>query len=150
MKQLTFSLALFFSLVLTLMAQQIEIPVPVQEAQNLRYPKAEAVIWDATEEGEFVATFMLGALELSSRYDEKGMWLGTLIYLDQSDVPQPIHATVARKYSSYEMYDVMKVEEPAGGSYYEATLESDADALLVRFDAAGKVLLSERIDMELE
>jgi hypothetical protein len=144
------ALFFYFSLIVSLSAQQTDIPHAVEKALSQRYPKAEAVIWDVTEEGEYVATFMLGKMEMSARYSGKGDWLGAILYLEQAEIPDAIHRTVARQFDSYEMYDVTKVELPSADGYYEAILESEDEALIVRFSAAGKVLLRDRIEMDLE
>ncbi|MCZ7556566.1 MAG: PepSY-like domain-containing protein [Bacteroidia bacterium] len=140
----------YFTLIATLSAQQTDIPQAAEKALSQRYPKAEAVIWDVTEEGEYVATFMLTQTEISARYNAKGVWLGSILYLEHESVPEAVHRAVARQFPDYEMYDVTKVELPSAEGYYEAILESESEALIVRFSAAGKVLLKELIEMDLE
>ena len=139
-----------FALVITLSAQQADVPQPVEKALVSQYPRAAEVIWDVTEEDEYVATFLIGQLEMSARYNAGGHWLGSMLYLDQGEVPDVVHRTVSRMFSAYEMYDVMKVESPDGDSFYEAILESESEALIVRFSLEGKILLKERIEIDLE
>jgi len=136
------------SIVVQLPAQHIGIPDSVVKSMHFLYPKAESVIWDYTEDEEYVATFMLQSVEMSARFDSEGSWLGSIVYLDQMDVPQAIHDTLQRLFPDFEMYDVMKIEAPSGETYYEAVLESVSTALLVRFDEHGTVLLEESIDLD--
>jgi hypothetical protein len=126
-----------------------DIPATVESAFDKRFTKAEAVVWDELEESQFTATFILAGLEMSARFDADGIWQSTTLYLDQTDVPSAVQKTVAKQFPEYDMYDVVRVEEP-NWKYYEMTLESEEDALVVQVSEEGKILKKEAIAIDTE
>lgn len=139
----------FLALFLTLSAAAQEPPKKVVAAFDKMYPKAENVLWDVTEDGEYFAAFYKGTVEMNALFTEGGTWISTTTFLDQADVPEKILAAVAKKFPDYDMYDVVRIETPAGTSF-EATLESDSSALAIVISGDGKILKKETIVIDEE
>jgi predicted RNA-binding protein (virulence factor B family) len=140
---------LFILILCTVSVWAQDIPASVEAAFQTRFANAEAVVWDELEEGQFTATFILAGPEMSARFDAEGNWQSTTVYLDQTDVPSAVQKAVAKQFPAYEMYDVVRVEEPAG-KFYEMTLESEEDALVVQVSETGKILKKEAIAVDME
>lgn len=141
--------AIVAALLITCMAQAQDVPARVRASFEKKYANAENVSWDVNEDGEYIALFSEGTAEMSARYDEGGNWLSTTVYLDQEQTPASVQKSVAKQFPEYEMYDVIRVESPTG-SWYEATLESEDDALIIQINADGKILKRESIMIDME
>lgn len=126
-----------------------DVPAAVEKAFQQQFAKAESVVWDELEEGEFTATFVLKNVEMSVRYDSEGAWLSSTLFLEDTDVPSAVQKAVAKQFPEYDMYDVVRVEDPKG-KYYEMTLESEDNALVVQVSEAGKILKKEAIAVDME
>jgi hypothetical protein len=126
-----------------------DAPASVEKSFTKKFNAVESVVWDVTEEGDHIAMFLLDGRDMSALFSEDGTWLSTTTYIDQADIPDKIQSTVARQFPDYEMYDVARVETP-GGVYFEAMLESEADALLLQINADGKILKKEAVAVDIE
>jgi hypothetical protein len=126
-----------------------DVPASVETAFNKRFANAESIVWDELEEGEFTATFILKNVEMSARFDADGVWMSSTIYLEDTDVPSAVQKSIAKQFPEYDMYDVVRVENP-NGKYYEMTLESEEDALVVQVGETGKILRKEPIAIDME
>ena len=147
MKHLSVSLLLLLLCAVTVHAQ--DTPAAVSSAFSQRFAKAESVIWDELEEGEFTATFILKEKEMSARFSADGDWLSTTTFLEDTDVPSAVQKAVAKQFPEYDMYDVVRVEDP-NGKYFEMTLESEDDAVVVQVSEAGKILKRDAVSVETE
>lgn len=139
-------------LVLVLCAMTVraqEVPSSVAQAFQQRYPAAQHTVWDELEEGEFTATFVLGSAEMSARFSPAGEWRSATVYLEESDVPSAVRSAVAKKFPDYDMYDVVRVENTKT-RFYEMTLESEEDALVVQVGEDGSILKKEIIAVDMD
>ncbi len=146
MKTLSFALLLMLC---TAAVHAQDLPAPVETSFHQRFAKAESVVWDELEEGEYTATFIFNGLEMSARFDAAGTWQASTVYLDQTDVPSAVQKAVAKEFPAYDMYDVVRIES-AESRYYEMTLESEEDALVVQVGEDGKILKKEAIAIDME
>ncbi|MBE0643962.1 MAG: PepSY-like domain-containing protein [Bacteroidetes bacterium] len=126
-----------------------DVPAAVETAFNQRFAKAESIVWDELEEGEYTATFILKGIEMSARFDAAGQWMSSTFYLEDTDVPSAVQKAVAKQFPEYDMYDVVRIENP-DGKYYEMTLESEEDALVVQVGETGKILKKEPIAIDMD
>ncbi|MDX9759413.1 MAG: PepSY-like domain-containing protein [Bacteroidota bacterium] len=130
-------------------ARAQDVPSTVVSAFQQRYAAAHHTVWDELEEGEFTATFVLGNVEMSVRYNAAGEWLSATVYLEESDVPSAVRNAVATQFPEYDMYDVVRVED-ATAAFYEMTLESEEDALVVQVATDGRILKKEIIAVDMD
>lgn len=144
----TLSVALLLLLCAVAVCAQ-DIPASVETAFHQRFAKAENTVWDELEEGEFTATFVLGNVEMSARFNAAGEWMSSTVYLEESDVPSAVQKAVAKQFPAYDMYDVVRVEDNKT-KFYEMTLESEEDALVVQVSEDGKILKKEAIAIDME
>ncbi len=144
----TLSVALLFVLCAVAVRAQ-DIPASVETAFTQRFANAEGIVWDELEEGEFTATFILKGIEMSARFDADGGWILTMVYLEDTDVPSAVQKAIAKQFPEYDMYDVVRVENP-NGRYYEMTLESEENALVVQVGETGKILKKEPVAVDME
>lgn len=126
-----------------------DVPSTVVSAFQQRYAAAQHTVWDELEEGEFTATFVLGHAEMSARFSPAGEWLSATVYLEESDVPSAVRNAVATQFPDYDMYDVVRVENPSA-AFYEMTLESEEDALVVQVATDGRILKKEIIAVDMD
>jgi hypothetical protein len=134
----------------SLHAQPLNVPDVVENALTSRYTSAEEVKWALSEKGDYIATFLSGEDEICVAFTGQGEWSGSITCLDHGNVPVAIHRAVERYFAEYEMYDVVRVESRDVEAYFEAILESDTEALLVRFSDAGALLYQEKMDLDAE
>ncbi|MDT8323165.1 MAG: hypothetical protein RRA94_03555 [Bacteroidota bacterium] len=126
-----------------------DVPSNVEISFSKKFAAAGDVVWDVTEDGTYLAMFLLDGRDMSALFNEEGAWLSSTTYIDQDEIPGKVQSTVAKQFPDYEMYDVARVETP-GGVYFEALLESETDALLLHINADGKVLKREAVAVDSE
>lgn len=144
------TLSVVFLLVLCAVAVRAQdVPAAVETAFHQRFAKAANTVWDELEEGEFTATFVLGSAEMSARFSPAGEWRSATVYLEESDVPSAVRSAVAKKFPDYDMYDVVRVENTKT-RFYEMTLESEEDALVVQVGEDGSILKKEIIAVDMD
>ena len=131
------------------LAKAQDIPDAVDISFTESFPKAEHVVWDETEDGDFTAMFTQAGSDLSVLYAADGTWLSTTTYLEQSGIPDEVQKTFSTKFPGYDVYDIALVET-ADGSHYDAMLENEEDALRVQVDAHGKILGKQPITVDLD
>lgn len=130
-----------------------QAPTAVLTAFQQKFPTAQAVVWEAEDEGLFEADFKLGKKKLSACFDEKGTWLETETAIKKSALPDAVRAAIAREFPGYEIDEAEQVETPEGMKYEVALEKEDGDTeieLEALFSSDGKLLKQEKEEAEEE
>jgi hypothetical protein len=130
--------------------KKAEIPAAVKSAFQVKYPKAEKIEWGVEKPGEFEAEFILNKIESSAVFDSKGQFIESETEIMESELPQPVKATIAKDFAGYKLREIAKSTDAKGGITYEMNASMGREKVEISFDANGKLLEKEAANGEKE
>ena len=117
-----------------------KIPAAAKSGFAARFPTAQKVKWGVEKPGEFEAEFILNGVETSALVDAKGTLLETEAEIKESELPQPVKATLAKDFAGYKLDEIEKATDAKGVASFEMEAAKGKDKLEISFDANGKLL----------
>lgn len=142
MKQLIITAILFLGLG-TIAQAQLTVPVAISNQFAKQYPTANDIDWDQDDENNFIAYFTIGDNFAHAIFSEKGAWLKTSTFLDESALPSSISTALKKAYADGFYNDVEKIET-SEKTVYKIEFETDTEVLLFLFDNEGKMISKEQ------
>jgi hypothetical protein len=124
-------------------------PESVKKEFAKKYPAAQSVKWVSEETNEWEAEFKVNGKEMSSSFDEKGIWLETETEISVKELPASVTNTIAKNFAGFKMGEASANETPKGKGY-EVELTNGETSLEVIFDNSGKVIKNTEIKKEKE
>ena len=117
-----------------------KIPAAAKSGFAAKFPTAQKVKWGVEKPGEFEAEFILNGVETSALVDAKGTLLETEVEIKESELPQPVKATLAKDFAGYKLDEIEKATDAKGVASFEMEAAKGKDKLEISFDANGKLL----------
>ena len=124
-------------------------PENVKKEFAKKYPAAQSVKWVSEETNEWEAEFKVNGKEMSSSFDEKGIWLETESKISEKELPASVTNTIAKNFAGFKTGEASANETPKGKGY-EVELTNGETSLEVIFDNSGKVIKNTEIKKEKE
>ena len=125
--------------------KEAEVPRAVKATFAKSFPKAKEVKWTKESATEFEAEFEVGEQKQAANFDQNGKWLVTETVIKNSELPQPVQATIAKEFAGYKIEEAEKAESSDTGAFYEVELEKGEMKYEVRLSPEGKVLKKEKM-----
>ncbi len=126
-----------------------KVPETVQKAFQAKFADAKNIEWEAEEEGEYEAEFVLNNTKMSAEFSKDGTWKETETVVPDSTLPAAIADTLNTKYGDYAVQKAELTENPKGKSW-EVKLKKDDSEMELVFDENGNVLKQEAGEKEEE
>lgn len=103
-----------------------------------RYDQEDCVSWFSTPNGGYEAYFIGDGYGNRVIYDQKGIWVFSLINYGENKLPRNIRSIVK---SAYFDFDIVLAEEIQmnEGTEYIVTLEDSSDIRIVKVDRKGEL-----------
>ena len=117
-----------------------KIPAAAKSGFATKFPTTQKVKWGVEKPGEFEAEFILNGVETSALVDAKGTLLETEAEIKESELPQPVKATLAKDFAGYKLDEIEKATDAKGVASFEMEAAKGKDKLEISFDANGKLL----------
>ena len=137
---LLFSACLLFSLLgFTQKVTPEDVPIPVKQAFEIKFPAAVDVHYEF-EIKDYKIIFHDKDVRRSANFDPTGKWLKTVTEIKESDLPKEVSASVTRDFAGFRISEVTKVEILDKGFIYEMDLKKDTELYDVQFSPKGDVL----------
>ena len=125
-----------------------KIPAAAKSGFAAKFPTAQKVKWSVEKPGEFEAEFTLNGVETSALVDAKGILLETEAEIKESELPQPVKATLAKDFAGYKLDEIEKATDTKGVTTFEMEAAKGKEKLEISFDASGKLLGKEPLKEE--
>ena len=125
-----------------------KIPATAKSGFAAKFPTAQKVKWSVEKPGEFEAEFTLNGVETSALVDAKGILLETEAEIKESELPEPIKATLAKDFAGYKLDEIEKATDAKGVTTFEMEAAKGREKLEISFDASGKLLAKEPLKEE--
>jgi hypothetical protein len=125
--------------------KEAEVPEVVKKAFNEKFKNVKEVKWSKESPTEFEAEFEAGKQEQSANFDNTGKWLVTETEIKTAELPQAVHASIAKEFAGYKIEEAEKAETSDKGSFYEVELKNGKVKYEVQLSADGKVLKKEEM-----
>ncbi len=103
-----------------------------------RYPKAQNISWDSTENG-LIAEFSEGALTGEATFDLMGRFKSTNFFITETDLPAALRKTIADKFPYAETTAVV-LTEYADNRIYQLELLTATEYVNLTADTKGNIL----------
>jgi hypothetical protein len=113
-----------------------------------RFPKAQDVQWDSTENG-LVATFYDGTFESEAFFDLNGQYQYLTTSIDFETLPKAVQDFIQKKYTVDDLAFIQKVED-IKQKMYHIELKTDKEYINLDFDTNGKFLKENKIPLSNE
>ncbi|MFI5124476.1 MAG: hypothetical protein ACHQDF_04065 [Chitinophagales bacterium] len=107
----------------------VEVNKRVINAFYAEFDHAKNVSWNETSK-YIVAEFSLDNKIMYAYYKPDGRFVGIIHHLLSTDLPENLRIGLKKKYSSYWVSELFKVENDEGTSYY-ANLENGTESVLL-------------------
>ena len=127
----------------TKVSNPVKIPEVVKRSFAKQYPKTAKANWSIEKPGEYEAEFTLDKTAMSVLYDRKGTLLETESEISKSALPKTIQRTLANKYVSYKIGEIV-VNKEKGVTTYEIEVKKIGKTLELKFDKNGKQLTQQK------
>ena len=124
-------------------------PENVKKEFAKKYPAAQAVKWASEETNEWEAEFKVNGKEMSSSFDEKGIWLETESEISEKELPVAVTNTLKKDFSGFKTGEISTIENPKMKGF-ELALKKGETSLEVVFDNSGKVIKKNEAKQEKE
>ena len=99
-------------------AETFTVNAKTQRSFTKMYKTAYDTYWVSLKDGGSAANCFINGVKHRIYYDNRNRWIGELIYLDDTTMPQDIRTSVRRIYFDFSIYQVIKIEAATGAIYY--------------------------------
>ena len=138
MKKIITLLFVFSLLTLNVFSQK-NVPEIVKKEFAKKFSRARAVKWSSEEAYEWEAEFKINATEMSSSFDNNGIWLETEAKINEKDLPAAVEDTLKTKFGGYKHGEISTIENSQMKGI-ELSLKKGETSLEVVMDNSGKVI----------
>jgi hypothetical protein len=125
-----------------------EIPAAAKAGFTAKFPAAQKVKWSVEKPGEFEVDFTLYKIEQSVLVDPKGNIIETEIEIKESELPQPVKATLTKDFAGFKLDEIEKSTDAKGVVSFEMEAAKGKDKWEVSFDSNGKLHSKEPMKKE--
>jgi len=136
-------IALGASFILNSFAQQKkkeEVSALAKSAFTTKFPDAQKIKWSIEKPGEYEAEFLINGVETSAVFDASGKFIESETAIKESELAQPIKATLAKDFANYKLEEIEKSTDAKGTVTYEIAAKKDKKEYEIVFDKNGKLL----------
>ncbi len=142
MKKILFIiLAIFFNTWAN--TQDDELPAKVNEAFNLKYPKAKNVYWDL-EDNNYKIEFEIFPDTYTAFFSETGKWFETAKIISDPDIPEKAVTAINKEYPDFEIYYSEYVENQKGEKFYRINSYAEDADYTINVTGEGIILNTEK------
>ncbi|MEP7373668.1 MAG: PepSY-like domain-containing protein [Chitinophagaceae bacterium] len=139
MKQFLLIACGILAIVATCRSQKVNIPAPVTNAFNAKYPNATAVKWGKESAKEYEAEFKLNGANVSANFDLDGSWIETETTIPSSGLPAAVISAVNIKYPGAVYFLTERIEKPGGKTLYEVNIKVKGKKKELELDGDGNL-----------
>ena len=127
-------------LVVALQAQDIKVPLAVQDAFAKLYPDISEVKWGKEGANEFEAEFTRDSTRTSVVFNKDGELEETETAIRINDLPSTVAPYVSKNYPGYKISEAAKIVDDKGVVTYEAEISKETTKKDLMFDKDGNHL----------
>lgn len=120
-----------------------EISASAKTAFAGKFPKAQKVKWSIEKPGEFEAEFKLSGVSSAVIYDAKGQLIETETEINETSLPQPVLAALAKGFAGYRINEIEQVIDSKNIVTYEMESRKGKTVYELVFLPDGKLLKKE-------
>jgi hypothetical protein len=114
-----------------------------------KYPAAQSVKWSSEEANEWEAEFTDNGKEMSSGFDNNGVWLETEVEITGKELPEAVLNTLKNEFTGYKKGEMSIIEDPKMNGY-EIELKKGEETISIVIDNSGKVIKKSEVKKEKE
>lgn len=132
---------ILFAFVLSISAQEVNVPVKVKDAFAKMHPTAKDVKWGKEGKKEFEAEFKENGMATSLVYNEEGKLLETETVIKVTELPKGAAEYVAKTHSGYTISEAAKIVNAKKVVTYEAEVTKGKEKKDILFTVDGKPIV---------
>ena len=125
------------------------VPSSVEGACKKKYPQAEDVEWEK-KGNNYEASFVHDDENILVSFDGKGTLLETCLFVENESVPEAVVDAVNAKYPDSYFSQSMECKDAKGAKTYTINVDADDASFVVKVDAKGKLLKSDKLASQSE
>ncbi len=119
---------------------QESVPTAVKQSLESRFPKIKNAKWEKEDADHYEASFKSGRHVYSVSIDATGKWIETEMEIAKKDLPQYIHAAIARQFAGFSIEECEQVENSENKKFYEVEVEKGKVTYELLFSENGELL----------
>ncbi len=118
-----------------------ELPSTLKYNLEKKYKNATIEKWKKTNAGVYLVRFKdQNGVSKASEYSEKSKWIKTTSFLNETDVPKQIPASVKELYPKAITVEYQLLESAEEGSYYIVEVITEGTSYELSYSSDGKLL----------